>query len=53
MRKSLKALDNPEQTLTAAELAQHVEQCLLHIGDHIDKCLAAMQDSELIRKWRK
>ena len=53
VRKSLKALDNPEQTLTATELAQHVQQCLLHIGEHIDKCLAAISDSEQNRRWRK
>lgn len=53
VKKSLKALDNPDQTLSDAEQVQHTQQCLMHIGEHIDKCLAAIHDPERIRVWRK
>lgn len=53
VKKSLKALDNPDQSLTESEQVQHTRQCLLHIGEHIDKCLDAMTDAERVREWRK
>lgn len=53
VKKSLKALDNPDQSLSEAEQVQHTQNCLLNIGEHIDKCLAAFQDAERIRDWRK
>ena len=53
VKKSLKALDNPDTTLPAVDQFQHTQQCLLHIGEHIDRCLSAMQDPERIRTWRK
>ena len=53
VKKSLKALDNPDQSLTESEQVQHTRQCLVHIGEHIDKCLDAMTDAERVREWRK
>lgn len=53
VKKSLKALDNPDQSLSDVERYVHTQQCLLHIGEHIDKCLAAIHDPERIRVWRK
>lgn len=52
VKKSLKALDNPPQSMSDVEQVQHTQQCLLHIGEHIDKCLAAIQDPERNRVWR-
>ncbi|XP_046453090.1 chromodomain-helicase-DNA-binding protein 1-like isoform X2 [Daphnia pulex] len=52
VKKSLKALDNPPQSMSETEQIQHTQQCLLHIGEHIDKCLAAIPDPERNRVWR-
>jgi chromodomain-helicase-DNA-binding protein 1 len=53
VKKSLKALDNPPQSMSEAEQVQHTQQCLLHIGEHIDKCLTDIPDPERNRVWRK
>lgn len=53
VKKSLKALDNPDQTLSDAEQVQHTTQCLLQIGEHINKCLSAIHDAERVNGWRK
>ena len=53
VKKSLKALDSPDQTLSAQDQEKQMMECLMHIGQHIDKCLAEMQDPEKMRVWRK
>ena len=52
VKKSLKAIDNPDPSLSEVEAAQHTKECLVHIGEHIDKCLTAISDPERIREWR-
>ena len=53
VKKALKALDKPDQSMSESEQVQHTQQCLLNIGEHIDKCLTTIQDPEKLREWRK
>lgn len=52
VKKALKALDNPDQTLTEQEQVNHTRQCLLQIGDQINKCLCEYKDPDKIKEWR-
>ncbi|XP_046403987.1 chromodomain-helicase-DNA-binding protein 1 isoform X3 [Ischnura elegans] len=52
VKKALKALDNPDQTLTEAEQVNHTRQCLLQIGDQINRCLSIYKDPDKAKEWR-
>lgn len=52
VKKALKALDNPDQTLNEQEQLHNTRQYLIQIGDQINKCLAVYKDPETIKKWR-
>ncbi|XP_021925185.1 chromodomain-helicase-DNA-binding protein 1 isoform X3 [Zootermopsis nevadensis] len=52
VKKALKALDNPDQSLTEQEQVNHTRQCLLQIGDQINRCLSEYKDPDKIKEWR-
>ncbi|XP_014289519.1 chromodomain-helicase-DNA-binding protein 1 [Halyomorpha halys] len=52
VKKALKALDNPDQSLGPQEQVNHTRQCLVQIGDQINKCLMEYKDSDTIKQWR-
>ncbi|XP_069683280.1 chromodomain-helicase-DNA-binding protein 1 isoform X2 [Periplaneta americana] len=52
VKKALKALDNPDQTLTESEQVNHTRQCLLQIGDQINRCLSEYKDPDKVKEWR-
>ncbi|PSN43172.1 hypothetical protein C0J52_09898 [Blattella germanica] len=52
VKKALKALDNPDQSLTEQEQVNHTRQCLLQIGDQINKCLCEYKDPDKVKEWR-
>lgn len=53
VKKALKALDNPDQTLSEPDQVNHTRQCLLQIGDQINHCLAEYKDPERVKEWRR
>jgi chromodomain-helicase-DNA-binding protein 1 len=53
VKKALKALDNPDQSLTEQEQVNHTRQCLLQIGDQINRCLSEYKDSDKVKEWRR
>lgn len=52
VKKALKALDNPDQSLSAQEQVAHTTECLLSIGKQIDECLRVYSDPDKIKEWR-
>ncbi|KAG5873587.1 hypothetical protein JTB14_032888 [Gonioctena quinquepunctata] len=52
VKKALKALDNPDQSLSETEQVQHTRDCLLQIGEQINTCLNQFSDLEKIKEWR-
>ncbi|XP_057666900.1 chromodomain-helicase-DNA-binding protein 1 isoform X1 [Diorhabda carinulata] len=52
VKKALKALDNPDQSLSEAEQVQHTRDCLLQIGEQINTSLMKYSDPEKIKEWR-
>ncbi|XP_066973477.1 chromodomain-helicase-DNA-binding protein 1 isoform X4 [Macrobrachium rosenbergii] len=52
MKKALKTLDNPNESLTQEEQIQHTRRCLIQIGDHIERCLESMKDPDTVREWK-
>ncbi|KAG7198230.1 hypothetical protein KM043_005637 [Ampulex compressa] len=52
VKKALKALDRPDQSLSEAEQVAHTRQCLVQIGNQINTCLAEYRDPEQIKEWR-
>ncbi|XP_060536902.1 chromodomain-helicase-DNA-binding protein 1 [Cylas formicarius] len=52
VKKALKALDNPDQSLSELEQVQHTRDCLLQIGEQINTCLNQYSDPEQIKEWR-
>ncbi|XP_071743619.1 LOW QUALITY PROTEIN: chromodomain-helicase-DNA-binding protein 1 [Lepeophtheirus salmonis] len=52
VKKSLKSLDRPDQSLGESEKAHHNRHCLLHIGRHIDSLLVKMNSEEKSRSWK-
>lgn len=52
MKKALKALDNPDESLSAAEQISYTRQCLVQIGNQINMCLTEYKDPEQIKEWR-
>lgn len=53
MKKALKALDNPDQSLSEVEQVNHTRLCLLQIGEQINTCLAGITEPEKIKEWRR
>ncbi|XP_055634579.1 chromodomain-helicase-DNA-binding protein 1 isoform X2 [Toxorhynchites rutilus septentrionalis] len=52
VKKALKTLDNPDQTLSADEQVNQTRACLLSIGNQINQCLLVYKDPEKIKEWR-
>ncbi|PNF16997.1 Chromodomain-helicase-DNA-binding protein 1 [Cryptotermes secundus] len=52
VKKALKALDNPDQSLAEQEQVNHTRQCLLQIGDQINRCLSEYKDPDKVKEWR-
>ncbi|XP_011308420.1 chromodomain-helicase-DNA-binding protein 1 isoform X2 [Fopius arisanus] len=52
VKKALKALDRPDQTLSETEQLAHTRACLVQIGDQINTCLSEYKDQEQIKEWR-
>ncbi|XP_066591256.1 chromodomain-helicase-DNA-binding protein 1 isoform X2 [Prorops nasuta] len=52
VKKALKALDRPDQSLSEAEQVAHTRQCLVQIGNQINTCLSEYRDPEQIKEWR-
>ena len=53
VKKALMALDNPDPNLSEEEQLKKTRQCLMQIGDNINRCLAEMKDPESVKSWRK
>ncbi|CAK1540056.1 unnamed protein product [Leptosia nina] len=52
VKKALRALDNPDQTLSESEQVSRTRACLAQIGNQIDICLEAYPDPEKKVEWR-
>ncbi|XP_022915044.1 chromodomain-helicase-DNA-binding protein 1 [Onthophagus taurus] len=52
VKKALKALDNPDQSLPETEQVNHTRLCLLQIGEQINTCLNQYSDPLKIKEWR-
>ena len=52
VKKALKALDRPDQTLSEDDQVAHTRQCLVQIGNQINTCLSVYRDPEQIKEWR-
>lgn len=52
VKKALKALDKPDAKLSQSEQLHHTRQCLLSIGNQINKCLTEYNNPEQIKEWR-
>ncbi|XP_045481869.1 chromodomain-helicase-DNA-binding protein 1 [Harmonia axyridis] len=53
VKKALKALDNPDQSLPEAEQVNNTRLCLLQIGEQINTCLKEFKnDPEKAKEWR-
>ena len=53
VKKALKALDNPDQSLSETEQVNHTRICLLQIGEQINVCLSQYTDPDKIKEWRR
>lgn len=52
VKKALRALDNPDQTLSESEQVTRTRTCLTQIGSQIDICLEEYPDTEKKVEWR-
>uniref|UniRef100_A0A182X6B5 Chromodomain-helicase-DNA-binding protein 1 n=1 Tax=Anopheles quadriannulatus TaxID=34691 RepID=A0A182X6B5_ANOQN len=52
VKKALKTLDNPDESLSQEEQLRQTRACLLSIGDQINLCLAEYRDPEKAKEWR-
>jgi len=52
VKKALRMLENPEENMPEKDQVNSTRQCLLKIGDHIQKCLDGYSDEELAKQWR-
>ena len=52
VKKSLKALDNPDEGLSETEQMNQTRTCLMQIGDQINLCLQQYSDPEQMKQWR-
>lgn len=53
VKKALRALDRPDESLSAQEQVVQTRKCLIEIGEQIDKCLSQYKDPETIKEWRR
>lgn len=53
VKKALKALDNPDQSLSEQEQVNHTRMCLIQIGEQINVCLSEYMDQDKIKEWRR
>ena len=52
VKKSLKALDNPNPSLSDEDQATHRRECLMCIGNRINECLIEYKEDSKIKEWR-
>lgn len=52
VKKALRALDNPDQTLSETDQVSRTRACLAQIGAQIDICLEVYPDSDKKAEWR-
>ncbi|XP_044576012.1 chromodomain-helicase-DNA-binding protein 1 isoform X2 [Cotesia glomerata] len=52
VKKALKALNQPDQSLSEEERIAHTRQYLVQIGNQINTCLSEYKDPEQIKEWR-
>ncbi|KAL1493434.1 hypothetical protein ABEB36_011490 [Hypothenemus hampei] len=52
VKKALKALDNPDQSMSEADQVQHTRECLILIGEQINTVLSEYSDQDKIKEWR-
>lgn len=52
VKKALRALDNPDQTLSETDQVARTRACLTQIGNQIDICVDAYPDPEKKVEWR-
>ncbi|XP_049549302.1 chromodomain-helicase-DNA-binding protein 1 [Anopheles darlingi] len=52
VKKALKTLDNPDETLSQEEQLRQTRDCLLSIGNQINLCLGEYRDPEKAKEWR-
>lgn len=52
VKKALKALDNPDKSLSKADKISHTRACLVSIGKQIEQCLSVYKEPEKIKEWR-
>ncbi|CAG9759544.1 unnamed protein product [Ceutorhynchus assimilis] len=52
VKKALKALDNPDQSMSEVEQVQHTRDCLIQIGEQINTVLSQYSDPDKIKEWR-
>ncbi|XP_058058662.1 chromodomain-helicase-DNA-binding protein 1 [Anopheles bellator] len=52
VKKALKTLDNPDETLPQDEQLRQTRDCLLSIGNQINLCLGDYRDPEKAKEWR-
>lgn len=53
MKKILKQLSDPDESLTEQEQVVFIRDILLKIGDHIGTCVEGFSDPEKIKHWRE
>lgn len=53
VKKALKALDNPDQSLSETEQVNYTRLCLLQIGEQINTCLTQYSDPDKVKEWRR
>lgn len=52
VKKALKALDKPDQSLSESDQLAHTRNCLVQIGNQINTCLQEYKDPEQVKEWR-
>lgn len=52
VKKALKALDNPDQSLSNEDQIKQARDCLISIGRQIDVCLAQYKDPDQFKEWQ-
>lgn len=53
VKKALKALDNPDQSLSEQDQVNHTRMCLIQIGEQINVCLKEYTDPDKVKEWRR
>lgn len=52
VKKALKALDNPDQSLSNEDQVSHARACLISIGKQIEVCLEDYKDPDQFKEWQ-